>query len=145
MKKFFKIVTLLCVITAMGLGSVSTSLAYSASALDKDFPPSSSLVEIMPFASPVITGISYSITSSSVWALTMLNKSYSGTVTVIIQKQNGSSWGTHTTICSSDSFSGSSIYKAGSYSLESGTYRISVTVTTGGSSYTSTTGTVKIS
>lgn len=141
MKKIIALLTLICVMATGTIGTVSAS-AESATL----YMPSTVLVEgITPFASPVISSINYSIKSINSWVTISLNQTYSGTAKIIIQKKNGSSWDNHTTICSNDSFSGTSIYKTNSSSLEASTYRIAITVTISGVSYTSETGSVTIS
>jgi hypothetical protein len=131
-KKVLAYAIVLCVIFSGGVGTLTASAANLG------------FIGFEPFASPVISGISASISSSHSSFVVTLNQTYSGTVTANVQRLNNGVWQNHANICTNDSFNSNTISKSKSISLTSGTYRIHVVVRINNVDYPATSGLVSI-
>ena len=141
MKKARKMLAFIAVLCMAGMAAGGGVGAIAAD-VGSDAAVSVQEEAVTPFASPVVSGIAASINSSHSTAIITLNQSYSGTVTVILQRFFLGVWINHTVLCHNESFNGAIISKSQAISLSSGTYRFAVTVTTGGASHTSHSGSV---
>lgn len=120
MKKVIAIITMVCITTTTNLGLVTASASNSEQG-----------GTIQPFASDVISSVSYGVTKSNYSATINFKGIYDGSVYLELQKKNGTTWDYYDSTTAAIGKK-TNLPVSKSCTVSSGTYRIYLKVTVDG-------------
>lgn len=132
MKKFkSSAVAALLILSMAGSSAISTA---ASNAEHTDFSQTS--IGIEPFSSAIVSGVNYSLTKTSATVTVSLVGVRSGNIRAVVQRLNNGTWVDHAVIADNNFPASVQVVRTKSHSLASGTYRIRVTVTSSGYTFT---------